>query len=78
MAAPLVAILFTRGRLTDALAEAEGAARFLEKRSRHGVVSNPWRVVAPIKVKRGKSMRTERADGPSPIIRSRARSSIAG
>ena len=37
MAAPLVAVLFTRGRLTDALAEAEGAARLLEKRSRHGV-----------------------------------------
>ena len=29
-------------------------------------------------VKRGRSIRTERADGPSPIIRSSARSSIAG
>ena len=37
MAAPLVAVLHTRGRLTDALAEAERAAALLEKRSRNGV-----------------------------------------
>ncbi len=42
------------------------------------VVRRPWRFVAPIRVKRGRSMRTERAEGPSPIIRSSARSSIAG
>jgi predicted ATPase/DNA-binding SARP family transcriptional activator/tetratricopeptide (TPR) repeat protein len=37
MAAPLVAVLHTRGRLTDALAEAERAAALLDKRSRTGV-----------------------------------------
>ena len=34
--------------------------------------------LAPTRVKRGRSIRTERAEGPSPIIRSSARSSIAG
>ena len=42
----------------------------MPKRSRSGVVSRPVRVVAPISVKRDRSMRTERAAGPSPMIRS--------
>ena len=41
-------------------------------------VTRPCRVVAPIRVKGGRSIRTERADGPSPMMRSSARSSIAG
>ena len=42
----------------------------MPKRSRSGVVSSPVRVVAPISVKRARSMRTERAAGPSPMMRS--------
>ena len=50
----------------------------MPKRSRSGVVSSPWRVVAPISVNGGRSIRTLLALGPSPMIRSSARSSIAG
>ena len=50
----------------------------MPKRSRSGVVSSPERVVAPTSVKGGRSSRIERADGPSPIIRSSLKSSIAG
>ena len=50
----------------------------MPKRSRSGVVSRPARVVAPTRVKGGRSMRTERAAGPSPMIRSSWKSSIAG
>ena len=46
------------------------AASGMPKRSRSGVVSRPVRVVAPISVNGGRSIRTERAAGPSPIIRS--------
>ena len=42
----------------------------MPKRSRSGVVISPCRVVAPTRVNLGRSIRTERADGPSPIIRS--------
>ena len=42
----------------------------MPNRSRSGVVISPWRVVAPTRVNLGRSIRTERADGPSPIIRS--------
>ena len=35
-----------------------------------GRVMRPERVVAPIKVKDGRSIRTERAAGPSPMMRS--------
>ena len=50
----------------------------MPKRSRNGRVIRPERVVAPTSVKGGNSMRTERAAGPSPIIRSSWKSSIAG
>ena len=50
----------------------------MPKRSRSGRVISPERVVAPTRVKGGSSMRTERAAGPSPIIRSSWKSSIAG
>ena len=50
----------------------------MPKRSRRGVVIRPDRVVAPISVNGGKSMRTERAAGPSPMIRSSWKSSMAG
>ena len=36
----------------------------MPKRSRNGVVSRPVRVVAPISVNGGRSIRTERAAGP--------------
>jgi hypothetical protein len=42
----------------------------MPKRSRSGVVSSPARVVAPISVNFERSIRTDRAAGPSPIIRS--------
>ena len=42
----------------------------MPKRSRSGVVSNPARVVAPTKVKGERSILTERAAGPAPMIRS--------
>ena len=38
--------------------------------TRGGVVSRPVRVVAPTRVNLARSMRTERAAGPSPMIRS--------
>ena len=50
----------------------------MPKRSRSGVVIRPARVVAPIRVNGGRSMRMERAAGPSPIIRSSWKSSMAG
>ena len=50
----------------------------MPNRSRSGVVSNPERVVAPTSVNGGKSMRTDRAAGPSPMMRSSWKSSIAG
>jgi hypothetical protein len=50
----------------------------MPKRSRKGLVRRPVRVVAPISVKRARSMRTERAAGPSPMIRSSWKSSMAG
>ena len=50
----------------------------MPNRSRSGVASKPARVVAPTRVKAGRSMRTLRADGPSPMIRSSWKSSIAG
>ena len=40
----------------------------MPKRSRKGLVSIPARVVAPTNVKGGKSIFTERAAGPSPIM----------
>ena len=43
-----------------------------------GVASRPARVVAPTRVKGARSMRTLRAAGPSPMIRSSWKSSIAG
>jgi hypothetical protein len=42
----------------------------MPKRSRKGVVSSPARVVAPASVNFGSSILTERAAGPSPMIRS--------
>ena len=48
----------------------------MPKRSLSGVVSRPVRVVAPISVKRARSMRTERAAGPSPMMRSSWKSSM--
>ena len=42
------------------------------KRSRRGVVICPARVVAPIRVKRGRSMRMLLADGPFPMMISSA------
>ena len=46
--------------------------------SRRGVVSNPNLVVAPTNVNGSNSIRTVRADGPSPITRSSSKSSNAG
>ncbi len=48
------------------------------KRSRNGLVSSPVRVVAPTRVKRGRSRRIERAVGPLPIRMSSWKSSMAG
>ena len=48
------------------------------KRSRSGPVISPVRVVAPMRVKRGRSRRIERAAGPFPITMSSWKSSIAG
>ena len=42
----------------------------MPKRSRNGRVISPERVVAPTRVKGFRSMRIERAAGPSPMIRS--------
>ncbi len=42
----------------------------MPNRSRSGVVSRPARVVAPTKVNFGNSIFTERAAGPSPMMRS--------
>jgi hypothetical protein len=50
----------------------------MPNRSRSGVVSRPVRVVAPINVNRARSIRTERAAGPSPMMRSSWKSSMAG
>jgi hypothetical protein len=50
----------------------------MPKRSRSGVVSRPARVVAPTSVNFARSILTERAAGPSPMIRSSWKSSIAG
>ena len=50
----------------------------IPNRSRSGEESCPDRVVAPMSVKGCSGMRIERADGPLPIIRSSAKSSIAG
>ena len=46
--------------------------------SLNGVVNNPDRVVAPTKVNGGKSILIVLADGPSPIIKSNWKSSMAG
>ena len=48
------------------------------KRSRSGAVSRAMRVVAPIRVKRGRSSRTLRRAGPLADMMSSAKSSIAG
>ena len=50
----------------------------MPKRSRNGRVISPERVVAPTSVKGGRSIRIDRAAGPSPMIRSSWKSSIAG
>ena len=50
----------------------------MPNRSRSGVVSSPVRVVAPTIANLASSIRTERAAGPSPMIRSSWKSSIAG
>ena len=51
----------------------------MPKRSRNGVVSRPARVVvAPISVNGARSIFTERAAGPAPMMRSSWKSSIAG
>jgi hypothetical protein len=50
----------------------------MPKRSRSGLVMSPSRVVAATSVKRERSILTERAAGPSPMIRSSWKSSIAG
>ena len=50
----------------------------MPNRSRRGVASMPARVVAATRVKGAMSMRIDRAAGPSPIIRSRTWSSMAG
>ena len=54
------------------------AATEIANRSRKGVVKRPERVVAPINVKGCKSILTDRAAAPSPIIISNSKSSIAG
>ncbi len=50
----------------------------MPKRSRKGVASSPARVVAPTSVNGARSIRTLRAAGPSPMMRSSWKSSIAG
>jgi hypothetical protein len=50
----------------------------MPKRSRSGEVSSPARVVAPTSVNGGKSILIERAPGPSPMMMSSWKSSIAG
>ena len=50
----------------------------MPKRSRSGEVSKPARVVAPISVNGGSASLIERAAGPSPIMMSSWKSSIAG
>ncbi|KAG1252404.1 hypothetical protein G6F66_015213 [Rhizopus arrhizus] len=50
----------------------------MPKRSRSGAVSRPARVVAPIRVNGGRSILIERAAGPSPIMMSIWKSSMAG
>ena len=50
----------------------------MPKRSRSGLVSMPARVVAPTSVNGGRSSLTLRAAGPSPIMMSIWKSSIAG
>ncbi len=50
----------------------------MPKRSRSGEVSSPARVVAPTSVNGGRSILIERAAGPSPIMMSSWKSSIAG
>ena len=52
--------------------------KLMPKRSRRGEVSMPARVVAPMSVNLGRSRRMERAEGPLPIMMSRAKSSMAG
>ena len=44
----------------------------MPKRSRSGEVICPARVVAPMRVNLGRSMRIERADGPLPMMMSSA------
>ena len=48
------------------------------KRSRKGAESCPARVVAPMRVKWGRSKRIELAEGPLPMMMSMAKSSMAG
>ncbi len=50
----------------------------MPKRSRSGLVNSPARVVAPTSVNFASSILTERAAGPSPMMRSSWKSSIAG
>jgi hypothetical protein len=50
----------------------------MPKRSRNGLVSMPARVVAPTRVNGGRSSLIERAAGPSPIMMSSWKSSMAG
>jgi hypothetical protein len=50
----------------------------MPKRSRNGLVSIPARVVAPTRVNGGRSSLIERAAGPSPIMMSSWKSSMAG
>ena len=50
----------------------------MPKRSRSGLVNRPARVVAPTSVNLARSILTERAAGPSPMMRSSWKSSIAG
>src|SRR4051794_26270236 len=50
----------------------------MPKRSRSGVVSRPVRVVAPTRVKRGRSSVSVRAAGPWPTMMSSRKSSSAG
>src|SRR6266446_5623042 len=50
----------------------------MPKRSRSGLVNSPARVVAPTRVNFASSILTERAAGPSPMMRSSWKSSIAG
>jgi hypothetical protein len=50
----------------------------MPKRSRSGDVKSPARVVAPTSVNGGRSSLIDRAAGPSPIMISSWKSSIAG